>query len=296
MSISIICYGLYLLLICAPSAPPLAPPALPFACAPSSLPSTEFDSAQARETLLVVRSGGLRGSLCPALFSWAIGVTEIHTESGTAFPMHHTHQTYAANTCCTRRTQPPSIRYGMYVTWTVATKYPNACADDTHCVSTHGKQDSANGNRKRREEGDRSPWCIRLSSFPEDGHHRPESAIRHGARNDGARLRSPRRKAPRTPSRPHGAPRSSVQGSHTHTHAARPCNEPQKTRTIAEYNARAFLVLPSVLHSLPPSLPPSRCPHPHESHASSRPRDVTIDRLTLLEIIRLNRVPTENSK
>ena len=137
----------------------------------------------------------------------------------------------------------------------------NACADDTHCVSTHGKQDSANGNRKRREEGDRSPWCIRLSSFPEDGHHRPESAIRHGARNDGARLRSPRRKAPRTPSRPHGAPRSSVQGSHTHTHAARPCNEPQKTRTIAEYNARAFFVLPSVLHSLPPSLPPDALTH-----------------------------------
>ena len=90
-----------------------------------------------------------------------VGVAEVYARLGAAFPMHHTHQTYAANTCCRRRTQPPSIRYGMYVTWTVATKYPNACADDTHCVSTHGKQDSAKGNRKRSEEGDRSPRCVR---------------------------------------------------------------------------------------------------------------------------------------
>ena len=62
------------------------------------------------------------------------GVAEVYARLEAAFFMHHTHQTYAANTCCPRRTQPPSIRYGMYVTWTVATKYPIMLAQTTRTV------------------------------------------------------------------------------------------------------------------------------------------------------------------
>ena len=125
------------------------------------------------------------------------GVAEVYARLEAAFFMHHTHQTYAAYTCCPRRTQPPSIRYGMYVTWTVATKYPNACADDTHCVSTHGKQDSAKGNRKRSEERDRRGVFVRKNEI-----RPPQARISDTTRRAKRWSATSVTKAPRNPSRP----------------------------------------------------------------------------------------------
>ena len=133
---------------------------------------------------MAVRSGGLHRSLCPAFFSWAISVTEIHTESGAAFPTDHVHQTPA------RKHAPPTKdRATVHTIRNVhdvddGARVSPTCGDDMLCVSTHDKQDPANGKRSSVQECDHFSPSARLG-FLKHAHHGPEPAIRHGGRNDG---------------------------------------------------------------------------------------------------------------
>ena len=160
---------------------------------------------------MAVRSGGLHRSLCPAFFSWAISVTEIHTESGAAFPTDHVHQTPARKHAppTTDRATVQSIR-NVHDVDDGARASPT-CGDGMLCVSTHDKQDPANGKRSSVQECDHFSPSVRPSGFPETCTPRPR--IRDTTRR--AKRRSPRRKAPRNPSRPRAA-WSSVEGSGTH--------------------------------------------------------------------------------
>ncbi len=149
---------------------------------------------------MAVRSGGLHRSLCPAFFSWAISVTEIHTESGAAFPTDHVHQTPARKHAppTTDRATVQSIR-NVHDVDDGARASPT-CGDGMLCVSTHDKQDPANGKRSSVQECDHFSPSVRPSGFPETCTPRPR--IRDTTRRAKRWSATSVTKAPRNPSRP----------------------------------------------------------------------------------------------
>ena len=130
------------------------------------------------------------------------GVAEVYARLEAAFPMHHTHQSYAASTCCPRRTQPPSIRYGMYVTWTVAAKYPIMLAQTTRtvCQRAASKTRPKEIGRDSRKGIDRPGVFVRKNEiWP------PQARISDTTRRAKRWSATSVTKAPRNPSRPPSA-------------------------------------------------------------------------------------------
>ena len=90
-----------------------------------------------------------------------------------------------ANTRQPRRTEPPSIRYGMCMTWTTVPVYPQHAETVCFvCQRTTNKTRPMERGRVSRNAIISARPSVRLG-FLKHAHHGPESAIRHGGRNDG---------------------------------------------------------------------------------------------------------------
>lgn len=100
------------------------------------------------------------------------------------------------------------------------------------CVSTHDKQDPANGKRSSVQECDHFSPSVRPTGLPETCTPRPRT--RDTTRR--AKRRSLRRKAPRNPSRPvrHGRRYKVQVRTHACAHAVRACSGSNQPRSIDE--------------------------------------------------------------
>ena len=160
-----------------------------------------------------------------------------------------------------RRTKPPSIRYGMCTTWTTVPVYPKHA--ETVCFVC--QRTTIKTRRMKRSRVSRNAIIsvrpsVRLV-FLKHAHHGPESAIRHGGRNDGLHGEKPHG-IPQVPVR-HGRRYKVQVRTHARTHARtheRATGRTRHYRSLSAWTTRSRPA-PSPCPAFPPSFPTAHSPH-----------------------------------